>query len=143
MSLDDILNRIREAASEALNDDVVKDAKEHFVASGQTVYAAYHTPDGKVPVVYQRQGRLTSESTYAVSGGDLQVTITSTHPYGQLIEYGQGNGGSYEYPFNRYGTAEEFLQARPFFRPVVDYLAGGGFKNTLASGLRARGIPVK
>lgn len=143
MSLDDILDKIKTAAEEALNEDVANDAKQRFAASGQSVYAAYHSPEGKVPVVYQRQGRLTSESTYQKSGGGLQITITSTHPYGQLIEYGDGVGGNYSYPYNKYGTANEFLQARPFFMPVVDYLAGGGFKSTLAAGLNARGIPVK
>ena len=142
MDLGAILAKIEAAAVSALNEDVVKDAKEHFVASGQKVYAAYHTPEGKVPVVYDRKGRLLSESAYAVSGGGLQVTISSTHPYGQLIEYGHGVGGAYEYPYNQYGTAQEFLQPRPFFMPVVDYLSGGGFVDTLRAGLNARGIPA-
>jgi len=137
MSLDDIINKIKEAAIETLNEDVVAEVGADFMEHAEAdVYGAYE------PFVYDRSYRLMQTGTYAVSGGGLQVSITVTHPQGQLIEYGHGNGGYYQYPFNRDDTAWQFLRPRPFYRHTVEALRGGRYKTLLANGLRSRGIPV-
>lgn len=137
-SLGDVLKYIEDAASDTLNGSVVAEVGADFMMNAETdVYGAYD------PHFYDRSYRLMQTSTYDVeSKGNMKIEISVNHPQGKLIEYGHGEGGFYEYPFNSDDTAWKFLQPRPFYRHTVEQLANGRFKELVAQGLREHGINV-
>ena len=130
---------IKNAVNDTLNNDVASEVGADFMENAiADVYEAYN------PHYYERSYSLVNSNTYVVSNdGDMEISITVNHPHGELIEYGHGVGGYYEYPFNSDDTAWKFLRPRPFYRHTVEALKDGRFKDLVRDGLNSHGLNVK
>lgn len=135
-NLESLKKYIKIAVNNTLQDEVVPNVQAEFYDNAEKyVYGAYD------PFVYVRQERLYDSGTYSVENGDMETTISVDHPYGELIEYGQGTGhGSYNYLYNRDGTQDQYLQPRSFYGRTVEKLNDGWYKELLINGLKTYGI---
>lgn len=132
-----LLGRI---VNHALNDEVAPNVQADFAEQAQIdVYDKYD------PFVYDRSYSLVQDiDTYQIEQeGETKISISVNHPHGELIEYGHGEGGYYEYPYNRDDTAWKFLNPRPFYRHTVEKLQDGRFKELLKDALKEYGLNVK
>ena len=132
---------LKTVVNEALEYDVAPEVQIMLSENAQRdVYDAYK------PFVYGRSYSLTdgAAETYDVkSSGDMKVEVSVNHPYGKLIEYGDGvDGMHYDYPYNRNNTEDQFLRPRPFYRHTKEQLENGKYKELMAQSLRAKGISI-
>lgn len=158
-NLKDLENYLQSKVNETLNNqdsavmDVVKD--EVKTAAQDEVYDEY------LPFVYQRRGEddgLTDADNTAITGDKIENgkvsiyvdNITQSenggHYLADLIEFGHGyKGQTYDYPYNRAGTEDQFLQPRPFMKTATNRINNNptelltAFKKDLAK----KGIKTK
>lgn len=133
--LDTLEKGIKKAVENSLVNVVAPNVKQLLSDyAEEKVYGAYE------PFVYERSYSLTNgkDYTYEVEKtGDTKISISVNHPFGKLIEYGDGvDGMHYMYPFNRDHTEYKFMNPRPFFRSTVDELKSGTFRELLVDALK-------
>lgn len=131
-NIDDLFNHIIDDIQEVMEEDVLDTVSE--VQSKNVEKEVYESYD---PYLYERRGRaggladpsqniplftfgLNSINMFVkntVKGKDQDIYLAP------LVEHGHNNGyGSYQYPFNRNNTAEQFLKPRPFISRSIEEL---------------------
>lgn len=153
--LSQIKAKIETAVKDALSNEVAEAVREEEVkAIKETVYGAYS------PVIYNRRadaGGLASDENieHSVEGTTLHVrNTTDANPAGtlnndkvttgkdlpQLIEGGNGSGGSYDWPIR----GRDYMAPRPFTQDTVNKLERNKRHiEALKNGLTRQGLKVR
>ena len=156
-NLKDLIKYATEKVNESLGDEVasmVKDKQQEHI--NDDVYMQYNVVDGqrKEPYRYERRyfegGLIDRDNIVAeVKDGTLTVTNVTEGKDGldnlaKLIEYGDGQGGQYNYKYNRDDTQDQYLSPRPFIENTRKEIAEKALhKKALIEGLKKRGIKAK
>lgn len=161
-SLTELNKHLQKQLKDALNNEVAEVIKSEEQRKVKTeVYDKYNVVKGeqKEPYVYQRRGssgglsdkkNMKSRTKNVRNGAELSIENKTKGKdeniyISDLVEGGDGyNGLDYNFKSNRDGTAEQYLQARPFQQKTVESLEQSGeHVEALKNGLQRLGLDVQ
>lgn len=156
----DLEAHIKKKVDESLKDEVAEKIKiVEMGAIQDVVYGAYGNNETGEPNMYERRmanGGLGDPDNMVahVSNGTLYIEnfASFNENYGgsnsgvglaELVEYGNGHGGTYDY-YKGKNTYGHFAQARPFTQETINRVRADDIHvKALKAALRARGLNVK
>lgn len=139
--------------------EIVKEVEQEAIQ--EQVYDRYNIVGGrrKDPYVYQRRmghGGLSDPNNMVqvvqIVGDEVVLEVTNITKGQQdsnlyvadLVEYGDGSGGEYDFKNNRDGTAYQYLNPRPFTEETIKRLeASGVHVNALRNSLKRKGFIIE
>lgn len=168
-NLDDLSKYVVNIAKDSLKNeifDIVR--KEEQEKIQEEVYDKYRIKNNekKEPFIYSRRmtsgglkdeknikgkvkkisnGEVELEVTNITKGNDAYKSTLAGKEIAEVIEYGHGyNGLYYDYPYNRDGTAWQFLNPRPFIQKTIEELENNKkYIDEFKKALNNKGIEVE
>lgn len=160
-NLNELFKYVQEALSDTMQNEVTEVVKEtESQAIEDEVYSRYNIVDGerKNPYVYQRRGVHGGLSdpdnmvqVVEIIGDQVVLELTNVTRGQQepslmvadLVEYGDGVGGEYDFKSNRDGTAYQYLNPRPFTVETIRRLQESGIiTKVVVESLRRKGFTI-